>query len=162
MQFNPNDLVEYKPVEEGNYVFVVVNAEDATSQRGNEMIELTLQVDIADREDPIKVFDRLVNTPKALWMLKQFCQAVSPSINFEAGELIAANCIGLIGTAHLILGDENPKGRRYMEVAYYVVPKDNTGDLPDTKTETTEPEKPVEASVEEKSSQSQKEAEDPF
>ena len=161
MEWNPEDLVEYEPVEENNYEFVVVGANEAVSKNANPMIEMELQFEVG-RKEPITVFDRLVNTPKALWMLKQFCQAVSPSINFEAGELIAANCIGLIGTAHLILGDENPKGRRYMEVAYYVVPKDNTGDLPDTKTETTEPEKPVEASVEEKSSQSQKEAEDPF
>ena len=123
MQYNPNDLVEYEPVEEGDYGFVVVNAEDATSQSGNEMIALTLQVDVEGRQEPITVFDQLVNTPKALWVLKSFCHSVSPSIDFEAGELEAANCIGASGTAHLVLGDANKNGRRYMTVGHYVRPK---------------------------------------
>ena len=120
MQYNPQDLVEYEPVEEGNYEFAVVNAEDATSQSGNEMIALTLQVDVEGREEPITVFDQLVNTPKALWVLKAFCRSVTPPIDFDAGELEAANCIGATGIAHLVLGDRNEKGRRYMQVSYYV------------------------------------------
>ena len=120
MQYNPQDLVEYEPVEEGDYGFVVVNAEDTTSRKGNEMVALTLQVDVEGREKPITVFDQLVNTPGSLWVLKAFCQSVTPSIDFEAGELQSVNCIGGTGVAHLVLGDENPKGNRYMEVAYYV------------------------------------------
>ena len=120
MQYNPQDLVEYEPVEEGDYGFVVVNAEDTTSRNGNEMLSLTLQVDVQGREKPITVFDQLVNTPAALWVLKAFCQSVTPFIDFEAGQLQAANCIGAAGVSHLILGDETPKGRRFMQVGHYV------------------------------------------
>ena len=143
MQFNPKDLIEYTPVEEGDYEFVVVEARDTTSKQGNEMVELELQFEVG-RDKPITVFGRLVNTPKALWVIKEFCQAVSPHIEFEAGQLQAVNCIGLTGTAHLILGEENDKGRRYMEIDRYIVPEKNSGELPvsqSARTEDGQPEK---------------------
>ena len=127
MRYNPNDLVEYEPVEEGDYEFVVMNAEETTSQSGNEMIALALQVHVNGRKEPITVLDYLVNTPQSLWVLKDFCNAVSPRIDFDAGQLQAANCIGLTGTAHLVLGEENSKGKRYMEVERYIVPEENSG-----------------------------------
>ena len=125
MQYNPDEMIEHIPVEEGDYEFSVVNANEATSKNGNDMIELELQCEVG-RDKPITVFDRLVNTPGSLWVVKDFCNAVAPRLNFDAGELEAANCIGLTGKAHLLLGAENNKGRRYMEVACYVQRSDGS------------------------------------
>ena len=122
MKDNPDDLVEMESVEEGDYEFVVVNATETISKSGgNPMMELEFQVE-AGRDKPLTVFDRLVITPKSLWVLKNFCEAVSPRIDFQAGELLPANIIGVTGKARLIRGEPNPKGKRYMEVDYYVVP----------------------------------------
>ena len=122
MKYNPDDLVEMEPVEEGNREFVVVNATEAVSKSGgNPMMELELQVE-AGRDKPLTVFDRLVNTPKSLWVLKNFCEAVSPRIDFQAGELLPANVIGVTGKAHLVLGEENAKGKRFMQVDHYIIP----------------------------------------
>ena len=127
MQFNPNDLVEYEPVDKGDYEFVVVAAEDSISKNGNEMISLELQCEVG-RDKPITVYDQLVSTAKSLWVLKSFCRSVSPSIDFESGQLEAANCIGATGIAHLVLGEENKRGRRYMEVEHYVAKKDDASE----------------------------------
>ena len=124
MRYNPNDVVEYELVDKGDYEFVVVDAEDCTSRNNNEMISLQLQCDVG-REEPITVFDQLVNTPKSLWMLRSFCRSVLPAIDFEAGQLEAANCIGALGTAHLVLGKKNKQDRQYMEVSHYLPRKDN-------------------------------------
>jgi len=69
MKFNHRDMIRYDRVKEGDYDFVVVNAEDTTSQSGNAVIAMTLQVDVEGREQPITVFDHLVNTPQSLWKL---------------------------------------------------------------------------------------------
>mgnify|MGYP005831656277 CR=1 FL=1 len=120
MNWNPDEHVDtgggFTPIDEGEYDFTVTSATEATSKAGNEMIELQMAFDIG-RSDPLKIYDRLVNTPKALWKVKDFCEVTG--LKFDTGELAAANCIGLQGKAYLHLGQENDKGKRYMEVRYY-------------------------------------------
>lgn len=135
MKYNPDDLVEMEPVEERDYKFTLVNATETVSKSGgNHMIELEHQFEVG-RSKPLTVYGRLVVTPNSLWVVRDFCNAVSPRIDFRAGELLPANIIGATGKAHLVLGEENAKGKRYMQVGYYIVPDDKAAD---TKVSATE------------------------
>ena len=66
----------------------------------------------------IKVYDRLVSTPKALWRIRSFCAGAGR--DFTAGALDDQECIGMPGRAKLVLGEKNEKGKRYMQVENYV------------------------------------------
>ena len=126
MRFNPADAKEsggsFKP---GLYRFKVINAEEAVSQSGgNEMIKLTLNVNI-DGQD-VNVFDHLVNTARGLWKPKMFCAEVG--LDFSIGELTARMCMNKSGRVQL---DYDPKdiakvntgtlGRAYLKVVRYGV-----------------------------------------
>ena len=125
-QFNPADYDPTKdggkfvPPPEGDYEFSVLEATDKTSVAGNEMLALTLAFEIG-RDKPLNVFDQLVFVPKAIWKAAQFCHATGH--DFDSGNLEALAAIGLSGKAHLELGEENAKGKRYMTVAYYCKPE---------------------------------------
>ena len=118
MQYNPGDCTEasFQLIPEGDYGFVVVHAEEKTSTNGNEMIALTLAVNVG-RERELMVYANLVNTIASLWKVKQFCAAVG--MDFGVGQIVAYDTIGYSGIAHLSLGKPNNQGRRYMQVAYY-------------------------------------------
>lgn len=119
MKYDPHDATDaaFTPLPDGDYTFTVTGAEETVSKAGNEMIALRLAFDV-DREKPLTVYDNLVATPAALWTTKQFC--ASTGLDFNAGCLSADDCVGHSGVAHLALGATNSKGKRYMEVAYYV------------------------------------------
>lgn len=124
-RFDPNDYDPSKdaggftPPPEGDYEFTVTNAEQRQSQAGNDMLNVALSFEIDGR--PLNVFDSLVFVPKAIWKIAQFCQATGH--DFRSGELEASDCMGMSGKAHLVLGEPNNKGRRYMQVAYYCKPE---------------------------------------
>ena len=122
MKWNAEDKIDSGPVEDGIYEFTISNALATTAQSsGNEMIELELTCDVG-RNNPLKVYDRLISTPKALYRLENFCNCVG--LDFNAGELTASACINLTGKAKLILGPpvEQGKnvGKRFMEVGDWV------------------------------------------
>ena len=122
--FNKDDYEELAPmkVDDGDYPFAIINATETLSKAGNEMINLEIQVDVG-AEKPMTVYDRLVFTTKALFRIKDFCDGVGLGEQWEGGMLDAEDCLGIEGTAHLVLGLENDKGKRYMEVGWYVKPK---------------------------------------
>jgi hypothetical protein len=118
----------YEPRSEipgGKYPFKVAEAKEGVSEENkNEMITLILAVDIPDWKEPIKCYDHLVNTPKALFKIEEFVKATGQSKKFTVkgsvaqGSLTAADCIGKRGIVELI---RSRKGR-YLEVREYLQP----------------------------------------
>ncbi len=125
-KFNPDDYEPKEPmsnIEEGDYGFEVVDAKDQTSKSDNEMIALELAIEIPGRDKPLTVYDYLVFVEKALWKIYGFCASAGIGNKWSEGGLDADDCIGLSGTAHISLGDENNQGKRYMGVDYYKEPE---------------------------------------
>ena len=110
----------YTAIPAGDYTFTVVNSEERWSQKNNEMINLELAVDVG-RENELTVYSRLVNTPKALFVIEQFCAAVG--IDFRKDSLSADDCFGKTGKAHFALGQPKDDGKRYLEVKWYIKPE---------------------------------------
>ena len=125
MKFNPEEKTTTTPVADGDYDFTLTDAAEKISKGGNNMIEITLEVEVG-RAGPYTIFDRLLSIPASLWRLEQFCAAVSPPLNYAAGEVEAQTCIGLSGRAHLSLGDPSPNGKRFMKVDRYLPRSKNT------------------------------------
>lgn len=84
MRYNPKDEPEDKLLEPGVYRAVVSAARETVSKNGNEMLELVLRI-YDQNGDSVMVFDNLVNTPKALWKIRRFCD--SAGLKYDAGEL---------------------------------------------------------------------------
>lgn len=105
-------------VEEGDYPFTVVKADQTFSKAGNEMINLELAIEAG--ESTIKIYDRLVFTDKALGFIKRFCEATGLDDQWEAGNLEASDCLGTEGVVHIELGEKKDDGKQFMEVAYYL------------------------------------------
>ena len=110
--FNPED-VKTNAVEEGVYPFTVMNAELRESKAGNEMISLDLAFDVGN-DKPLTCFEYLVFTEKALWKVKEFCDACGLKEQFASGVIEPDDCIGAEGKAKLV------KGEKYMEVDLFV------------------------------------------
>lgn len=126
VQFDPNDYDptatgKFEPVPSGDYPFCVIGAEEKTSKAGNAMLEVRLEFDVG-RETGINVYDRLVFVSAALWKVHQFCAATGLTEAFNGGELTPYIVQGVSGMAGLVLGEENSKGKRYMEVDEYLPP----------------------------------------
>ena len=124
-QFNKDECTEQQTfvVPDGDYPFEVVDAQTDISKSDNEMLVLELAVDIG-KDDPMKIpYVYLVFTPKALYQVKGFCAATGLMDQWEAEDLDESHCIGAKGMCHLVLGEENTKGKRYMEVGWWVEPE---------------------------------------
>lgn len=116
---------EYPLLPEGDYEFTVLDAEDAVSAAGNEMINMTLQVWDESGKD-FKVWDRLVFTPKALYRIRNFCKANGLDEQWEAREVTTDDVTGVTGTAHIGIDPErvvNGKTHKAKNVVdYYIEP----------------------------------------
>src|SRR5215510_998177 len=75
---------------EASYPFEVKNAEDTTSNNGNEMIKLTLLVN-----DYVEIIDHLVFTKNAYWKIDQFRLATGETLGAPGSNvsLEADDCI---------------------------------------------------------------------
>jgi len=96
MEFNPQDAGDrgsFTLLPEGLYDIEVVEAEERTSQKGNQMIALTIEARHPDGY-PSRVWDYLVSTPAALFKVKQFCDAAGLTSAFESGRLAIQDCRG--------------------------------------------------------------------
>jgi hypothetical protein len=110
MAYEPADLVEdgvgrRKP-EPGTYRFSVVNAVEKTYNSGNQGVDLELAVDI-DGTD-IKVYTRMVYTPKALWRVKQCLTSLSMPFSPPPAVM---DLIAKVGVAEFVTGEKG-----YLEV----------------------------------------------
>ncbi len=94
MEFNPQDAGDrgaFTLLPEGLYDIEVVEAEERTSQKGNQMIALTIEARHPDGY-PSRVWDYLVSTPAAVFKIKQFCDAAGLTSHFESGRLTVQDC----------------------------------------------------------------------
>lgn len=78
---NQSTNEDFEPIKPGEYPFVVDEAVSRTKEKGNEYrsgnegIALTLLVGAKEDRD-VPVYTHLVNTPKAAWKIKEFCECV--------------------------------------------------------------------------------------
>lgn len=105
-------------VEPGEYTVEVINAEETTSQKGNEQIELKLKV----LPDGAVLFDHLVFAEKCFWKIDAFRAATGE--NVTAGEEVEIHADRLIGrTGRVKLAVEEFSGRKRNKVAAWLLPK---------------------------------------
>ncbi len=117
-----DDKKEYPLLEEGDYEFQVMNAENAiATSSGNSMI--TLMLNVFDKEGKkFLVWDRLVNTPKALYRIKNFCKAtgVLENLKNSGGALDADDCVDLFGNCHVSVEPATEQYKAKNVVDYYI------------------------------------------
>lgn len=115
MKFQPKSEEEVKKnklMEEGDYDFIVVNAENVISKAGNEMIKLKLNV--WDKQGKEKcVFDYLLESMD--YKLRHFCEITGLIDTYNSGDVDAMDCLNKSGKAHIIIdiGKEKPGGGFY-------------------------------------------------
>lgn len=117
--------------KEGNYLLAVIGAEEKTSNSGNEMIELKLEVigpDIEEGEGAI-IYDYLVFSKNAAWKIDQFRAACGEKIvKGKEVEIEAEDLEGKSVEAHLVV--EEFKGKKQNKVGDYIDPStDEDGGL---------------------------------
>lgn len=99
---------------EGDYHFVVDDAGEKPSSKGNPMIELQLAIE--HNGSTIRVFDNLVFTQRAFWRIDDFRVSTGEKlvpgqkVNFEAED-----CIDRRGRCHLFVDVYEGKSRNKVE-----------------------------------------------
>ncbi len=128
MNFPPKTEEEIQAmglIEEGTYPFEVLEAKDSKSKSGNEMIELKLRIwDNLGRER--QCFDYLLEA--MAFKLRHFCEAVGLLDKYNAGTLLASDCLSRCGKLELVVqpGKQKPDGSYYQDknsVKDYVKPE---------------------------------------
>lgn len=115
--YNPNEKTEGGGrADEGEYDFVVDDAEEKTFRSQNEGLAVTLMVGaFADRD--VKVFDRFVYLPQSLWKLEEFLASLGCDFNNSPD---AQELIGMQGRASFVKGEKG-----YLEPDTYVAASAN-------------------------------------
>lgn len=104
-------------VEPGEYTLEVVNAEEAVSQKGSDMIELKLRI----QPSGAILFDHLVFMDTAFWKIDAFRAATGEHVGADQEvEIRADDLIGRTGRAKLIV--EEFKGRKRNKVGAWLLP----------------------------------------
>ncbi len=96
------------PIPEGEYDFIVQDAEEKMSKTGNQYVSLTISVLVNGKQRNLK-YQTISFAPKALWRLKQFCTATNMKPPREAEQFL-----GVEGKCYVKEGDNG-----YPEVAYW-------------------------------------------
>jgi len=110
-------------VPEGDYEFVVDDAGEKESIKGNPMIELQLLIEHDGAK--VRVFDNLVFVESAFWKIDAFRVATGEKlvegqkVNFEAED-----CIDRRGRCHLYV--DTYEGRTRNKVDSYLQPEETT------------------------------------
>ena len=115
--YNPEEKEEGGGrAEEGDYDFVVDEAEEKTFRSGNSGLAVTLMVGaFADKD--VKVFDRFVYLPQSLWKLEEFLAALGCDFNNSPD---AHELVGMQGRASFVKGDKG-----YLEAETYAAASAN-------------------------------------
>ena len=105
--------------EDGVCDFNVLNAEQATSKSGNDMIKIKVRV-TNERGLSAIVYDYLVGTINMQWKIEQFCKAVNHPEQWEQDVITPDFCVGKKGKCSVKIErnqhGENPK------ITSYIVP----------------------------------------
>ena len=128
MKFDTSGGTEAPPKwvvwDEGDYLFEVVEAEEAESKAGNPMVVVNLK--FYDGEKTTKVRDYLTAT--AAWKIKQLLVALGMPEAAETGELDPEAIQGKGGMAHLNVEEYN--GKENNKVGLYVDPDEEPAEAP--------------------------------
>lgn len=97
MKFNPlsedNSASEKKLLDPGEYAYKIMDAFDTVSKNGNDMITLRIEA------GGVTFNEYLVDLPKLAWKIKSFALSCGAVDEYNSGELIAGDLIGLTGKA---------------------------------------------------------------
>ncbi len=124
MQFQAKSEEQLKAelvMPEGEYDFEVIEAVDAVSKKGNDMITVKLKVYAPDGGFRT-VTDYLME--KMAWKLRHFCETAGLMDRYEAGNLTAQNCEGRSGRVLLQVEPE----RKSEDGSKTYPPKNSVGD----------------------------------
>lgn len=108
MKFAPKtqeQIADEKLLPEGIYPFEVLQADDAVSSKGNEMIKLKLSVSDENGRDWTLYDYLLEQMPEKILM---FAEVTGNAERYAAGQLDAEDCDGKTG--YLLLGKQAAKG----------------------------------------------------
>lgn len=115
--------------KEGNYLLAVIGAEEKTSSKGSEMIELKLEVigpNIPEGEGAI-LYDYLVFSESSAWKIDSFRRACGETIiEGKEVEIEASDLEGKTVEAHLVV--EEFKGKKRNKVGDYIDPEADGGE----------------------------------
>ena len=102
---------------DGVYPFRVKNAQLKFSTNGNEMIELTLEINEA-----MTVYDRLIFAKNSYWKIDQFRIATGEKLGAAGSDadLEAEDCVGRRGEVEI--GTDEYQGRTRNQVLTYIAP----------------------------------------
>jgi hypothetical protein len=131
MEFNPSDGTPksgFDLLPDGEYDIEVIEAEERTSQKGNQMIALTLQARHPDGYDS-RVWDYLVSTAAAVFKIKMFCEATGLESQFQSGRLTAEECVGRKSRARITIEEGREGFSDRNSVAEYVASDGSAGGI---------------------------------
>jgi hypothetical protein len=124
MRFEPKTEDQLKAetlLPDGDYDFEVMDAQDTTSKKGNDMIAVKLRVFTNNGERHI--YDYLM--PSMGFKLRHFCESTGLLSKYDAGTLEAAHCIRREGIASIEQeAGNNGYGPKNKVVDYVVKQKD--------------------------------------
>src|SRR6516165_5382465 len=108
-------------VPENDYDFVVDDAVEKESSKGNPMIEL--QLDIEHNGHHVRVFDHLVFTRNAFWKIDAFRVAIGETlVEGQKVNIEAEDCIDRKGRCHLYIDTYEGKSRNKVDAYLPPVP----------------------------------------
>lgn len=128
MQFTPktaDEIAEAGLLPDGDYDFEVIDAADATSKAGNEMVVLDLKVFDGDGGSRI-VKDYLVASDGGIRKIRAFAVTCGLLTEYEAGRMDAPDLPGRAGRCK-IKKDANEGYEPKNAVAYYLDPAKQKG-----------------------------------
>jgi len=129
MQFeakNEHTLKEEMLMEPGVYDFTVVKAVDKQSKAGNDMIELNLQVFLADGTHRYQNDWLMGHSPQMLYKMNHFCQATGLMEKYNNGTLAAIDCQGVSGRVKIGTKSDEQYGPQNT-VKDYIKPEEVAG-----------------------------------
>lgn len=109
MKFSPKSEQEIQAlglIAPGVYSFEVVEANDKISKKGSEMIELKLKIWYINGAERV-VFDYLLEAMS--YKLRHFAECTGILDKYNAGHVMADDCLHLCGKVELIIQDGQPK-----------------------------------------------------
>ncbi len=107
----------------GVYDFEVIEAEEKTSTKGNEMFAVVLQVTINDLGETAKLRDWILLDGPMAWKLREFtCDCLGMEKQYASGQLDAEDIVGRFGKVETGHSEDG----RFNEVVRYVDRREKT------------------------------------
>ena len=124
MQFTPKtdrELDEANLLPPGEYPALVVEAEDATSKSGREMVHLQLQIQTPTGPHYRTVDDYLVPGTGMEFKVRHFAYSAGLEAKYEQGNYSAVDCLGKGCTVKVDIEDASGQYRAKNRIVDYLV-----------------------------------------